>query len=121
MKTLREIIGELVGESSMLWSETPTGVFDSTRGSELVKRTLSEIKSIGQVVFSNSTDHRYWTDPNDPSTQHAPFESDLKGLLINIEPIEKCEHPINKIYHDSMEGWQCECGVKVKPVSFEEV
>lgn len=34
-------IGELVGESSMCWSETPKGVFDTTKASEIVDKLLA--------------------------------------------------------------------------------
>lgn len=53
-----------------------------------------------------------------------------KALLINIEPIEKCNHMGKKL--EKIEGflpqhfkyagcYKCECGAKVKPVSFEEL
>jgi hypothetical protein len=42
-KTLREIVGEAIGEASMCWSETPKGVFDSTRASDIVERIMTEV------------------------------------------------------------------------------
>jgi hypothetical protein len=51
-----------------------------------------------------------------------------KALLINIEPIVKCEHPVEKIKKASphyLDGhlahyyFFCDCGAKVKPKSFE--
>lgn len=53
------------------------------------------------------------------------------ALLINIQPIEKCKHSkevIKKVicvyeYNDGKEQeliYKCQCGVKVKPKTFEE-
>lgn len=52
-----------------------------------------------------------------------------KALLINIEPIEKCNHPKEKVRRFSgahVEGenigfFVCECGAKVHPCSYEEI
>lgn len=41
MKSFREEVGEAIGEASMCWSETPTGVFDSTRASAIVDRIVN--------------------------------------------------------------------------------
>lgn len=46
-----------------------------------------QLEHEGKVVFSQSSDRRYWTDPNDPTTQGVHLESDLQALLINISPI----------------------------------
>lgn len=35
---IRELIGQAIGEASMCWSETPTGVFDSTRAASIVEK-----------------------------------------------------------------------------------
>lgn len=40
---LREVLGLMIGEASMLWSETPKGIFESTKGIELLESTLSDI------------------------------------------------------------------------------
>ena len=55
-----------------------------------------------------------------------------KAILVCIEPIENCKHPWSKIkaevpiekgFFKAKEFivYQCECGAKVKPSSFEEV
>ena len=36
----KQSIGEAIGEASMCWSETPSGVFDSTRASAIVDRLI---------------------------------------------------------------------------------
>jgi len=40
-----ELIMTAIGEASMCWSETPKGVFDSTRASQIGKKLLEDIKS----------------------------------------------------------------------------
>lgn len=37
-KTFREIVGEAIGEASMCWSKTPSGIFESTRASAIVNK-----------------------------------------------------------------------------------
>ncbi len=37
-KTTKEQIGEAIGEASMCWEPTPTGVFDSTKAAAIVDR-----------------------------------------------------------------------------------
>ena len=40
-----ELIMTAIGEASMCWSETPKGIFDSTRASQIGKKLLEDIKS----------------------------------------------------------------------------
>lgn len=102
------------------------------------ERANQKLESEGKVVTG------FYDDPN--SGKHPQYESWLftdkskprdshKALLINIEPIEKCTHPAEKIrqmnWSEPVEGFnrgfrvtmdaifQCECGAKVKPKSFE--
>lgn len=42
---LKRIIGEAIGEASMLWSETPNGIFESDKAAQLVDRTVDAIHS----------------------------------------------------------------------------
>jgi len=44
MKTLEQRIAEIIGEASMCWSETPTGVFNSEKAKELVEEIMCHIK-----------------------------------------------------------------------------
>lgn len=39
----REKIGEIIGEASMCWSETPTGVFESDKACTLIDRVMEII------------------------------------------------------------------------------
>jgi len=41
---IRERIGEIIGEASMCWSETPKGVFNSDRAKELVDEIMTHIE-----------------------------------------------------------------------------
>jgi hypothetical protein len=50
---IREQVFMAVGEASMCWSETPSGVFDSTRASQIAERILNmmppfELNKIGE-------------------------------------------------------------------------
>lgn len=50
---IREQVFMAVGEASMCWSETPNGVFDSTRASQIAERILNmmppfELNKIGE-------------------------------------------------------------------------
>lgn len=40
----RERIGEIIGEASMCWSETPKGIFNSDRAKELVDEVMCHIE-----------------------------------------------------------------------------
>ena len=40
-----ELIMTALGEASMCWSETPKGIFDSTRAARIGKKLLEDIKS----------------------------------------------------------------------------
>lgn len=87
----------------------------------------NKLESEGIKVFTMSTDKRYWTDPNDPSTQDVPFNSDLQGFVVGVEKnpeIENCKHESFKIKlrtHAHPVYFSCECGKKVQPTNFEEI
>lgn len=48
-----------------------------------------------------------------------------KALLINIEPIDKCKHPQEKVEALTLNSqpyvYRCKCGVLVEPESFKEI
>jgi hypothetical protein len=44
MDEIKQRIGEIIGEASMCWSDTPTGVFDSTKASSLIDEIMTHIK-----------------------------------------------------------------------------
>lgn len=43
---LMRIVGEAIGEASMLWLEPPTGIFDSTKAKELMIKTVHAIEEV---------------------------------------------------------------------------
>jgi hypothetical protein len=43
-KEIETLIGEAIGEASMCWSETPQGIFDSTRAREICDRLTEAVK-----------------------------------------------------------------------------
>lgn len=68
----------------------------------------------------------YLTQTNQPTNNMLEKQYDWhthKALLINIEPLEKCRHPKEKVTKRiNWEGiYECECGQRLKPASFEEV
>jgi hypothetical protein len=51
IKEIEEIIGQAIGEASMLWSETPKGVFESMKAVELIKQTTAKILTVTSNQF----------------------------------------------------------------------
>lgn len=43
---LHEVIGESLGEASLCWTETPKGVFDSSRASKVLYQTVAKVLKI---------------------------------------------------------------------------
>jgi hypothetical protein len=43
-EAIRQRIGEIIGEASMCWSETPKGVFNSDKAKELVDEVMCHIE-----------------------------------------------------------------------------
>ena len=55
-KLLKEKIGEIIGEASMCWKETPTSVFDSDKASLLIDRMMNLIFGEPKTVDDHSED-----------------------------------------------------------------
>jgi len=97
----------------MIFAETPNAI---------AERANAKLIKDGKVVHTAETDMaggKVWYQADQlphPGPTH-------KALLINIEKIEKCTHPAEKvggIYQSGgMPEFQCECGVKVVPESFK--
>lgn len=50
-KSMQNKFGEIIGEASMCWTETPSSVFDSTRAVDLVQKCLDVVhQEIGMGV-----------------------------------------------------------------------
>lgn len=84
----------------------------------------AKLEREGKTVYTDHITDPFWSDENDKYETH-------KALLINIEPIEKCEHPKNKIIRRRVDFsvinqvatniiYECECGARVEPESFKE-
>ncbi len=95
----------------------------------------AKLKREGKVVYSIGVESiDWWADKNPKHGRHV-----CKALLINIEAIEKCKHPVEKIRQlnwsapDEKEAFtrgirtidealfKCGCGAEVKPKQFEEI
>lgn len=102
--------------------------------SELAQRNCdyanAKLQSEGIIVYgwdtTNPSVDRFYQDRKHPVLGAEPR---IKALLINIEPIEKCKHPPDRVIKENwlptiqhFHSYTCtECGVKVKPKEFEEV
>lgn len=53
-KTLENKVFEALGEVSMCWSETPKGVFDSTKAKEIGDRLMEDIKQSHRDIITNT-------------------------------------------------------------------
>jgi hypothetical protein len=52
--TFRETVGIAIGEASMCWSETPKGIFNSTRASAIVDRIVKfHEKTLAESLCKN--------------------------------------------------------------------
>ena len=45
-KEIESRIGEIIGEASMCWSETPTSVFESTHANKLVAELTTLVEDV---------------------------------------------------------------------------
>jgi hypothetical protein len=44
MENIKQRIAEIIGEASRLWSETPTGTFNTEKAIELVEEVMDHIE-----------------------------------------------------------------------------
>ena len=59
---LREIIGQAIGEASMLWSRTPKGVFQSDEASKLIDRVIKEIEQLGAGKSTSEKENKAYKE-----------------------------------------------------------
>lgn len=78
----------------------------------------AKLERDGKVVYGENNIWN-WTERKTKSDSH-------KALLINIESIEKCTHPKEKVRPifaisavDEIEYYKCQCGSRVQPTEFE--
>ena len=65
-----ELIMTALGEASMCWTETPKGVFDSTRAIQIGKKLLEDIKS-GPKEFKEKS----YGKEKELTVQHEPIRA----------------------------------------------
>lgn len=87
LKEITSMVAETIGEASMLWTETPTGEFESTKAVELVNNTIDKLDAklitildlIKNVTNKNSAleiiqqEHKLWCDKNFGETPSSRF------------------------------------------------
>lgn len=57
MNKLEKLVFESIGQASMCWSETPTGIFDEKQATEIAKKLISDLgleKMADAICFGNS-------------------------------------------------------------------
>lgn len=109
---------------------------------EIVRNLISSIANIkfeqyihthGKVVYGASLPESFNCVGMD--WQESQYKRTHQAVLINIEEIKKCEHSKDKImaivkegwdnktkyYAKEVDGYQCQCGARVEPVSFRSV
>lgn len=83
------------------------------------------IKEHGRVVYGCSKGTNLWNDnPRDVNMTGQIITFPFKAVIINIEPIQKCDHSKGKVCYIKnvvSSYFECECGAKVEPVSFRSV
>lgn len=80
MKTaeeLKKIVFEALGEASMCWSETPKGVFESTRAEEIGNRVMEAIKE-------------YTSHPTLPSDEEIALKAGQRLSRLTVhDPVQR--------------------------------
>lgn len=93
-KTLQNKVFEALGEVSMCWSETPKGVFESSRAEEIGNRLMHDIKMQKPVI------------DEDNMQEYIKQIKDLGIEVVKIEPTikEAVEVLCNALREDTTEG-----------------
>lgn len=85
-----------------------------------------KLQEEGRVFYSYGSQD-LWYSENEAANETKSQVDSVKGVLINIEPLEKCDHPVEKVEsysfcHDPKSKYfKCECGSVVRPQKFYEV
>lgn len=80
---LREIIGQAVGEASMLWINDK-GEFDSTRGIKIVEETINEILALVKECVPTENNDEIWEHEQHPHYGDG-FNACRQQFLANVE------------------------------------
>lgn len=87
------------------------------RANAKLQKWLSQAKVVEAVKMENGS----WY-----ASTNGCLGKTHKALLISIEPIEKCNHPKEKVIKENWQSltfhtYKCECGAQVKPSGFEVI
>lgn len=108
--------------------------FDGRLGAEPICNQIASMANVklereGKVVYGQIKDHQILGNLCNFDTEK--IESDnYQALLINIESIEKCKHPKDKIQQATFFDvetktrypvWYCQCGITLEPDTFKVV
>ncbi len=77
-KNFKEAVGQAIGEASMCWSETPKGVFDSTRASNIVDEILNYLD---ELSIESLMDKVYQESDKSRPINFADYESAIRKML----------------------------------------
>ena len=83
MSKFRELVGIAIGEASMCWSETPSGVFDSERASAIVDRIVAEFEK--NEMRLNTLKNDYWFIENLIEKYSSNKDETLKDILERVK------------------------------------
>lgn len=88
---LREIIGQAIGEASMLWSRTPKGVFQSDEASKLIDRVIKEIEQLGAGKSTSEKENKAYKE------MWEELKEKYEGRKTNYEYIQFISLLINEL------------------------
>lgn len=76
----RRRLGELIGEASMCWSETPQGIFESERASRIVDDAVA-------VAMGYAADQLIWATGgiNNPAVSPDEFLAMLQSQIARLQ------------------------------------
>ena len=94
-KEIESRIGEIIGEASMCWSETPTGVFESTHANKLVAELTTLVEEARREAWEEAirlSDEIEWAEPDGGTSQWIAFKrfrNTLRDYLQALTPPTK--------------------------------
>lgn len=97
---------------------------DMKKAKEAADIANAKLEREGKVVYARQYGvgkFDSWSDSGFRSEHEG--QCNVKALLINIEPIEKCTHPDKSVKPKQDIGgiwFECQCGARVVPTEFKE-
>jgi len=107
-EAIRERIGQIIGEASMCWSETPKGVFESEKAKALVDEIMSHIEH----PLEHPDDAQILSTGVRPGPAHLHYEATESffsncpfcGNGVNVYQVPETRYGVNAPYR-----WKIEC------------